>query len=246
MMDRKTKYMPVWGRYVKIFDKLSPEELGELVHAMIHYHFDGTEPELSGVLAAYWDFLQPDLDYAQASYEKKVESGRKGGKRSGEVRRKKKEIEADGSEVKQNEQITRTESETISITESKSGTVSKTETESDGCSAPADAGLSLSKRAYGEYGWVKLTDRQYRQLQAKMGEEALQDCIRYIDRSAQSTDNRNRWKDWYLILTRCYEEGWYCPHQPSYQSKPPIPMGASGHLGEAELEAIRRVLSEEI
>ena len=240
MMDRKTKYMPVWGRHKDILAKLPREELGELLCAMMDYHFDDREPELTGILGVYWDFLKPDLDHARENYEKKAESGRKGGKRSGEVRREMKQNEAQQSKTKQGEQI-----ESESKTESESKAESKTETESDGCSAPADAGLSLSKRAYGEYGWVKLTDRQYRQLQAKMGEEALQDCIRYIDRSAQSTDNRNRWKDWYLILTRCYEEGWYCPHQPSYQSKPPIPMGASGHLGEAELEAIRRVLSEE-
>ena len=65
--------------------------------------------------------------------------------------RHRKHAEAKGSTLKQNEQITRTESETISITESKSGTVSKTETESDGCSAPANAGISVLLRAYGEF-----------------------------------------------------------------------------------------------
>ncbi len=240
MMDRKTKYMPVWGRHVEVLDKLPGEALGELFRAMMHYHFDGTEPELSGVLEVYWDFMKPDLDNARSNYEKKAESGRKGGKRSGEVRREQKE--ANASTTKQNEQI-ESESKTESKTESKSEAESETDTESDGSSAPAEAGISLEKRAYGEYGWVKLTEHQYGQLLARMGEQTLGACIRYIDRSAQSTDNRNRWKDWYLVLCRCYEEGWHEPRGTNRFRGPPIPYGASGELGEAELEAIRQVLN---
>jgi hypothetical protein len=238
-MDRKTKYMPVWGRHVAILDKLSDEALGELFRGMMHYHFDETEPDLEGVLSVYWDFLKPDLDNARSNYEKKAESGRRGGKRSGEVRMEKKEREAELSKTKQTEQI-----ESESETESKAESESETESESDTGFAPAGAGISLEKKSYGEFGWVKLTDRQYRQLQAQMGEQTLEACIRYVDRSAQSTNNCNRWKDWHLILRRCYEAGWHLSSYSRYSHKAPIPMGASGELGEAELEAIQRVLRE--
>lgn len=247
-MERKGKYMPIWGRYVESFDQLSSNQLGKLLSAMMHYYFDGEEPKLPGTLSAYWSFVRQDLDFARQSYEKKMEASRKGGKRSAQLRKEMKE--ANASELKSTEgtstpvqdpqPITITESKTESKTESITESISKTEI--DKGSAPADAGISASERTYGEFSWVKLTDQQYRSLQEKMGDKTLRDCIRYIDRAAQSNGNRNRWKDWYLVLLRCYENGWYNENSP--YGKPSIPKGASGELGEAELEAIRMVLAQ--
>ena len=62
--------------------------------------------------------------------------------------------------------------------------------------------------AHGEYGWVKLTDDQYSKLLADLGEEELERCIRYIDESAQQTGNKNKWKDWNLIIRKCSRDGW--------------------------------------
>ena len=110
-------------------------------------------------------------------------------------------------------------------------------------SAPAQkAGVGEAQEAFGEFGWVKLTQSQYQKLTQQMGVEELHRCIAHIDQLAQSTGNRNRWKDWYLMVRRCYEKGW---HQSGHDSrKPEIPKGASGVLVEAELEAIARVLAE--
>ncbi len=64
------------------------------------------------------------------------------------------------------------------------------------------------KHKYGEYGWVLLTNEQYARLLAELGEAELQRCITYIDESAQSTGNKNRWKDWNLVLRKCSKNGW--------------------------------------
>ena len=64
------------------------------------------------------------------------------------------------------------------------------------------------KNKYGSYGWVELSDREYTQLLDELGEAELARCIAYIDQSAQSTGNRNRWQDWGLILRRCSRESW--------------------------------------
>lgn len=64
------------------------------------------------------------------------------------------------------------------------------------------------KKKYGEYGWIKLTDEQYQKLVEDLGESELDRCIQYIDESAQSTQNKNRWKDWNLVIRRCSREGW--------------------------------------
>lgn len=60
----------------------------------------------------------------------------------------------------------------------------------------------------GEYGWVKLTDEEYARLQADLGEAELARCIRYVDESAQGTGNKNKWKDWALIIRRCARNKW--------------------------------------
>ena len=116
-------------------------------------------------------------------------------------------------------------------------------TSTDTGSAPAEAaGVCSEKNSFGEFGWVKLTAQQYDKLMGQWGYDELHRCITYVDEAAQSTGNRNRWKDWYLIIRRCHENRWY-----EARRSPPkeeIPKGASGTLGEAELEAIARVLSE--
>lgn len=62
--------------------------------------------------------------------------------------------------------------------------------------------------AHGEYGWVKLTDEQYDKLLSDLGKEELNRCIQYIDEAAQQTGNKNKWKDWNLIIRKCSRDGW--------------------------------------
>ena len=63
-------------------------------------------------------------------------------------------------------------------------------------------------RSYGEYGWIKLTDEQYQKLVSDLGQTEVNRCIRYIDESAQSNGNKNKWKDWNLVIRKCNREGW--------------------------------------
>lgn len=60
----------------------------------------------------------------------------------------------------------------------------------------------------GQYGWVKLTDEQYQKLVAKYGEAETKRCIDYVDESAQSTGNKNKWSDWNLVVRKCHRDGW--------------------------------------
>ena len=91
----------------------------------------------------------------------------------------------------------------------------------------------------GNYGWIRLSRQEYQALCQEMTREDLQWCIDYVDELAQSTGNKNRWKDWALVLRRCHREGWGLRNR---QEK--VPMGATGQLGQAELDAIRRTLRE--
>ena len=47
------------------------------------------------------------------------------------------------------------------------------------------------------------------------------------------------------ILTRWHESGWHTGAQVRAGDKKPVPKGASGQLGQAELDAIKNILQEE-
>lgn len=76
-----------------------------------------------------------------------------------------------------------------------------------GESAPPPA-ATPAKKEYGQYGWVKLSDEEYSRLSNDLGESEVKRCIAYIDESAQSTGNKNTWRDWNLLIRRCHRDGW--------------------------------------
>lgn len=87
----------------------------------------------------------------------------------------------------------------------------------------ADKPPTPSRRKYGQYGWVKLTEDEYNRLLSDLGQAELDRCIQYIDMSAQSNGNKNRWKDWNLMIRRCSREGWgnrFAEQSTSPPSKP--------------------------
>ena len=64
------------------------------------------------------------------------------------------------------------------------------------------------RKSYGKYGWVKLTDDEFSRLLNDFGEVEVKRCIAYVDESAQSTGNKNKWRDWNLVIRKCHREGW--------------------------------------
>lgn len=76
------------------------------------------------------------------------------------------------------------------------------------------------RKSYGQYGWIKLSDEEYSRLSNDLGEAELKRCIAYVDESAQSTGNKNRWRDWNLVLRRCHRDGWGLPTGQKPQEPP--------------------------
>ena len=67
------------------------------------------------------------------------------------------------------------------------------------------------RHKYGAYGWVRLSDDEYSRLLTDLGEDELQRCITYVDESAQSNGNKNKWKDWNLVIRKCHRNMWGLP-----------------------------------
>lgn len=108
--------------------------------------------------------------------------------------------------------------------------------ESPSVPTPKPKNEKPSFKKYGEYGWVLLTEEQYNRLLTDLGEAETLRCIKYIDESAQGNGNKNKWKDWNLVIRRCHREGWGNNNQ-GYKKKEPI-WGGNG-LGQAEMDAIK-------
>ena len=238
MEEKRMEYGPLWNRYLPMIRKakLTREQMGDLLLAMLEYQAEDKEPEnLDQACEIFWSFILEDLKRARLKYEQAVQKGKKGGRPS------KKSQKAEESQEKPEKG--RTTTKTTSTTKTESKTKTETTTETDTGSAPArGAGVCCDKNSFGEFGWVELTDQQYCKLREQLGAEELHRCITYVDEAAQSTGNRNRWKDWYLIIRRCHQNRWYETRRSPTREE--IPKGASGILGEAELEAIQRVLRE--
>jgi predicted phage replisome organizer len=86
-----------------------------------------------------------------------------------------------------------------------------TETEKE-CGAaaptPTPARQKPVRHKHGEYGWVRLTQDEHARLLSDLGPEELHRCIKYVDESAQSNGNKNKWRDWNLVIRRCWKQGW--------------------------------------
>ena len=99
-----------------------------------------------------------------------------------------------------------------------------------------------AKKHHGRYGWVRLSDEEYVQLEQELGSQELNRCIAYVDESAQANGNRNEWTDFAVVIRKCASQGWGLRKRT--KPREDIPKGASG-LGAAEMEAIARVLRED-
>lgn len=66
----------------------------------------------------------------------------------------------------------------------------------------------ITRHKHGTYGWVRLSDEEYDRLLNELGEAELERCITYVDESAQSSGNKNKWKDWNLVIRKCSRDRW--------------------------------------
>ncbi|MDR3012611.1 MAG: ParB/RepB/Spo0J family partition protein [Chitinispirillales bacterium] len=64
------------------------------------------------------------------------------------------------------------------------------------------------RKAYGEYGWVKLSDAEYGRIVAEHGAEAANKYITILDEYVQSNGNKNKYKDWNLQLRKVIRDKW--------------------------------------
>lgn len=216
-------YVCLYSSYLESVAPFSEAERGRLLTAMLVYAVRGEEVRLPGNERYLWPTIKSQIDRDAAAYRDRCEKNRDNGKKGGRPE-KRSVFEKPKEKEKENENEKKNEKEKESILRPGA--------------APAEA----EKTVYGKFGWIRLSAQEHARLLGELGQAELDRCIAYIDESAQSTGNKNHWLDWEVVLRRCHTNGWGLERRAQRQE---IPKGASGRLGEAELEAIARVLREE-
>lgn len=93
--------------YSEKFKRLSDEQFGQLVRALLVYKKTGEEPEIDDlVVGMAFDVIRMDIDKQAETYRNKAEAGRKGGSRTKQLEAelsKPKQTEAEESKPKQDE-----------------------------------------------------------------------------------------------------------------------------------------------
>ena len=248
-------YVCLYASYLESLAPYSDAERGRLFTAMLSYAQTGQEPVFDGNERFLWPTLKSQIDRDAAAYQERREknqiNGRKGGRPKGQTAaekterffsKPKKPKEKEKENEKENEKEKEKEKENENEKENDMENERENEREKEsgsGDGAPPPAGAD--RKAFGTYHWVMLSQEAYHRLLAQMGQAELDRCIAYIDESAQATGNKNHWQDWEVVLRRCHQNGWGRERR---AGKPEVPSGASGQLGEAELEAIAMVLRE--
>ena len=80
-----------------------------------------------------------------------------------------------------------------------------------------------TRQKHGTYGWVRLAEEEYARLVADFGEAETLRCINYVDESAQSTGNKNKWRDWNLVIRKCHRDGWGLSKSTNTRGGTPLP-----------------------
>ena len=242
------------------FDILGPIRLlpdadkGRLLVAMLEYGQSGIAPEFDGALALAWEFVKPKIDKDSEEYNKTVLKRQyatfcRERKRKGEP-----DISFDewlmglddgnchvvSSDTKWYPTTSTASSTSTSTNTSTTTAAAATTTENEIAAAAEDSKLKVVGGELGK-GVVFLTDEQMDDLLDKIGLEAFD---HYMDKLSNFIINNDaRVKNHYeTILKWWQEDGTVHKHG---KRKNDVPKGASGKLGQAELDNIRRLMSEE-
>ena len=255
------------------FDILEPirvlpdADKGRLLVAMLEYGQSGTVPEFTGMLALAWGFVKPKLDRDGETYENaKVQ------RRYAAFCKKRTAMNLPKVPFEEWLNLTNDEKERMVTTDNEPirtgyfvdggypststpvtpSTTSNTNTSVTAAAAvtgnptePDDAAAAdkYVKVLGGRLGKdvVFLSDAQMEDLLDKMGIEAFD---HYVDKlSCFIIKNDAHVKNHYETILKWWQEDGVVSNR--NRSADNVPKGASGNLGQAELDSIQRVLSDE-
>ena len=232
----------VYLDYAKAVEWLSDEDAGKIFKALLAYADNREEPQLDGGLRAVFAMMQNQIDRDREKYEETCEKRRANGEKGG--RPPKAKAQTENQEKPNGFSKKQTKHDTDTDTEKDTDTDTEKESVKEKAPDKPTRTRSVSRTARGNYGWVKLSDEEYSRLSNELGEHELKRCIAYVDESAQSTNNKNGWRDWNLVIRKCSRDGWGLKTKaPASAAKGPLQRTSADAPGELELKMLQRQLA---
>ena len=243
----KQETLTIFPEIEAITRMMTNEQFGELMRAVMAYRFRGEAYNGTDVAVFIaFQFMSNQVDRSETAKAARTKAANDRWNASADANT----MQTDASAMQIDAKPMQTDANTMQTDASamqidapiQSSPVHSIPIHKESIAAEPHAPAKKSRKSYGQFGWVKLSDEDYNRLLNDLGEAEVKRCIAYIDEAAQATGNKNKWRDWNLVIRKCSRDGWGKQKQASY-GKPDIPKGASGTLGEAELAAIRRVMA---
>ena len=185
-------------------EKLDISDAGRIFISALKYGRDGTEPDFdSPILSIVWALLRPSIDADGKNYAEKILQ-KKYAVYCREAKKQEQEILSFDA-WRASADITRYQPMSGDI---QYNTIQNQSNNNPSSSTIQNKPSTPTKKKYGQYGWVKLTSEEYQRLVKDIGQAEVERCINYVDESAQATGNKNRWKDWNLVIRKCSRDRW--------------------------------------
>lgn len=211
-------YAALPHEYLEEMELLSDEEFGRLMRALLKYSITGEAEPPTGPERMVFPRVRNQEDRFQESYRDLSSERRAAGKKGAASRWQAmandgngwQNIANDGKLWQADGKNGNTKTNTNTETNIQLSNDSKVYRESGEppAESPTPSDAKPKRHKMGRYGWVKLSDEEYSRLSNELGEDELKRCIAYVDESAQSTGNKNKWRDWNLVIRKCHRDGW--------------------------------------
>ncbi len=198
----------------------------EVYNAICKYALLGEPPELSPIAKAMFTVMRPVMDAASARYEASVANGKKGG------RPKKENLEKPSENLKGLE---------TGNLEKPSPNLNVNVNDNDNVNVNVNDKVTEIRAA--KPPRTRFTPPSIDEVKAYCQERGNGvDAERFIDYYNANgwRVGKNAMKDWKAAV-RTWEKNGY-GNGGNYGNKKPVPVGATGELGEAELAAIKRLM----
>lgn len=234
-------YFPCFDSYYQKIARLTDEEVGRLFRALMRFNKTGEREEIAGREAMAYDFISGDIESAAEAYEKRCEQNRiNGAKRTKRTLANASEryqtlpnateryrTLANGSE----QDLKETEKEEKEKRTKKVKEVKEKE------NSHIKESVREKKTAFGEFGNVMLTETERAKLAEQFGESKANEAIEFL--SGYIVEKKYKSESHYLAIRRWV---FNALDERQAKQKTKVEYGSSGQIGDAELEAIARLM----
>lgn len=220
-------YLAIPHTYNRVLASLSDSEFGRFIRALIEYNENGTPMALTGNERFYVDLAVHELNEAQycldcdlanyaAQYHKR-QLAKERESEGNEVSSKRSAAGKLGAEKRWNGKNGKTDGKN-----GKSDFAIGNDTQRESTKENTDNNIYINNiykgttnttteqyRLYGTYQWVKLTQSQYDKLVTDFGEDTVKDLITKVDEYCQQNGNKNKYKDFNLVIRKAHREHWF-------------------------------------